>query len=185
MNFLVGGGDYPYVPGGVLYGTAPPGTVFSNFATSGAPGDWGTGWTATGDFANAGPTTESLPGQIDPQALDTCVVELRPGGGHDHVARVHHHSDYIDFLIAGGDHPWGQQTRRRQPLINGQVVATATGDNSPDMSWVYWKVAKYAARRPHPGRRPERAATPAGVTSWWTTSSSPASRRALQPRDRH
>ena len=34
LNFLVGGGNHPYVPGGVLYGTAPPGTVFADFEGS-------------------------------------------------------------------------------------------------------------------------------------------------------
>jgi fructan beta-fructosidase len=147
VNFLVGGGNYPYVPGGVPYGTAPPGTVFSNFATSGAPGDWGTGWTATGDFANAGPTTESLPGQIDPQALDTCVVSCDPAEGTITSPAFTVNSDYIDFLIAGGDHPWGQQNPTAINLmVNGQVVATATGDNSPNMRWVSWNVAQYAGQ---------------------------------------
>ncbi len=140
VNFLIGGGDHPYVPGGVLYGTAPPGTVFANFEGS----TWGSGWTATGDFANAGPTKERLPGQIDSQALDTCVATCDPAEGTITSPTFTINSNYIDFLIAGGDHPMSQPNPTTvNLLINGQVVDTATGNNSGDMDWVSWDVSKY------------------------------------------
>ncbi|HEX4671159.1 MAG TPA: GH32 C-terminal domain-containing protein [Solirubrobacteraceae bacterium] len=144
VNFLIGGGDHPYVPGGVLYGTAPPGTVFANFEGS----TWGSGWTATGDFANAGPTKESLPGQIDSQALDTCVATCDPAEGTITSQTFTINSNYIDFLIAGGDHPMSQPNPTAlNLLINGQVVDTATGNNSGDMDWVSWDVSKYKGQQ--------------------------------------
>jgi hypothetical protein len=49
--------------------------------------------------------------------------------------------DYIDFLIAGGNHPWGQSGAAAvNLLVNGQVVRTATGQNSSTMSNVNWDV---------------------------------------------
>ena len=140
INFLIGGGDHPHVPGGVPYGTAPSGTVFDNFEGS----TWGAGWTATGDFVNAGPTKESLPGQIDSQALDTCVGPCDPAEGTITSPTFTINSDYVDFLIAGGDHPMSEPNPTAiNLLINGQVVETATGNNSPNMDWVSWNVTQY------------------------------------------
>jgi levanase len=131
------------VPGGVLYGTAPAGPVFDDFSSG-----WGAGWTATGDFANAGPTAESLPGQIDPRALDTCVISCDPAEGTITSAAFTIDSDYIDFLIAGGDHPMDQPNPTAvNLLINGAVVATATGKNSGDMDWTSWNVARYKGQQ--------------------------------------
>ncbi|HEU5429794.1 MAG TPA: GH32 C-terminal domain-containing protein [Actinocrinis sp.] len=143
INFLVGGGDHAYVPGGVPYGTAPPGPVFDDFSSG-----WGSGWSATGDFANAGPTAESLPGQIDPRALDTCVVSCDPAEGTITSPAFTVNSNYIDFLIAGGDHPMDQPNPTAiNLLINGGVVATATGKNSGEMDWTSWNVAQYKGQQ--------------------------------------
>src|SRR4051812_20934292 len=67
LNFLIGGGNHPHVLGGS--DGPPPGTVFADFEGQ----TFGPGWTGTGDFAAAGPTTENLPGQLGAKALDTCV----------------------------------------------------------------------------------------------------------------
>jgi levanase len=118
--------------------------VFANFEGS----TWGSGWTATGDFANAGPTKESLPGQIDSQALDTCVATCDPAEGTITSQTFTINSNYIDFLIAGGDHPMSQPNPTAlNLLINGQVVDTATGNNSGDMDWVSWDVSKYKGQQ--------------------------------------
>jgi fructan beta-fructosidase len=140
INFLIGGGDRVYVPGGVLYGTAPPGPVFDDFSSGSG---WGAGWSATGDFANAGPTAERLPGQSDPQALDTCVASCDPAEGTIVFPAFTIDSDYIDFLIAGGDHPMDQPNPTAiNLLINGRVAAAATGKNSGEMDWTSWNVAQ-------------------------------------------
>jgi levanase len=144
INFLLGGGDHPHVPGGVPYGTVPQGTVFDDFEGS----TWGTGWTATGDFTNAGPTTESLPGQIGARVLDTCVVSCDPAQGTITSPTFTINSDYIDFLIAGGDHPMsGANPTAVNLLVGGKVVATATGNNSGAMDWVSWNVAPYKGQQ--------------------------------------
>ena len=123
LNFLVGGGDDPYVSGSVYDSPAPAGTVFDDFS---GPG-WGTGWTATGSFANAGPTTETLNGQQDPSVLDTCVGGCDAATGTITSPSFTVSSDYIDFLIAGGDHPEGQPGPTAvNLLIGGKTVASAT-----------------------------------------------------------
>ncbi|MGH3417155.1 MAG: glycoside hydrolase family 32 protein, partial [Actinocrinis sp.] len=147
INFLVGGGDHPYVPGGVPYGTAPPGTAFDDFSTGAG---WGTGWTATGDFAAGAPMTESLPGQIDPRALDTCIIaagcDLAEGTITSPAFTVT--SNYIDFVTAGGDHPMSRPNPTAiNLLIDGKVVASATGNGGPDMDWTSWNVARYKGRQ--------------------------------------
>jgi levanase len=145
LNFLVGGGNQPYVPGSVFGSPAPAGsTVFDDFS---GPG-WGSGWTATGSFANAGPTTESLPGAKDPRVLDTCVDGCDPATGTITSPEFTVSSDYIDFLIAGGDHPLGQPGPTAvELLVGGKVVASATGDDSRDMNWIDWQVAKYRGQQ--------------------------------------
>ena len=144
LNFLVGGGDDPYVSGSVYDSPAPAGTVFDDFS---GPG-WGTGWTATGSFADAGPTTETLNGQQDPSVLDTCVAGCDSATGTITSPTFTVSSNYIDFLIAGGDHPEGQPGPTAvNLLIGGKIVASATGDDSADMNWVNWQVAKYRGQQ--------------------------------------
>ncbi|MBR7830506.1 GH32 C-terminal domain-containing protein [Actinospica sp. MGRD01-02] len=145
LNFLVGGGDQPYVSGSVYDSPAPAGsTVFASFSGS----TWGDGWVGTGSFANTGPTTESLPGAKDASVLDTCVAGCDPATGTITSPTFTVSSDYIDFLIAGGDHPLGQPGPTAvELLVGGKVVASATGDDSGDMNWVNWQVAKYRGQQ--------------------------------------
>jgi levanase len=144
LNFLVGGGDHPYVPGGS--DAPPPGTVFADFE-----GDtYGPGWTATGDFANAGPVAESLPGQQGAKALDTCVGPCDPATGTIRSPDFRISSRYIDFLIAGGHHPMsGPGPTAVNLVVDGQVVATATGPNSGNLDWVAWDVGALQGKTAH------------------------------------
>ncbi len=144
LNFLVGGGDHPYVPDTVPFGTLPPGTVFDDFSGT----TYGAGWTATGSFVNAGPSTESLPNQIGPNALDTWAPDGDPGEGTITSPNFTISSPYIDLQIAGGNHPWGQANPTAVNLVvGGRVVATATGNNSPDLAWTNWDVSQYQGQQ--------------------------------------
>ena len=145
LNFLVGGGDQPYVSGSVYNSPAPAGsTVFANFSGS----TWGDGWVGTGSFASTGPTTESLSGAKDASVLDTCVAGCDPATGTITSPTFTVSSDYIDFLIAGGDHPLGQPGPTAvELLVGGKIVASATGDDGGDMNWVNWQVAKYRGQQ--------------------------------------
>jgi len=126
VNFLAGGGNNPR-----------PSDVFADFEGA----TWGAGWTASGSYIGQGPTAESLPNQLGSKVLDTYV-----GGGDASTGAITSPTftitrDYIDFLIAGGNHPWGQSGAAAvNLLVNGQVVRTATGQNSSTMSNVNWDV---------------------------------------------
>jgi levanase len=144
LNFLVGGGNHPYVPDAVKFGTLPAGSVFDDFSGT----TYGAGWTATGSFANSGPSTESLPNQLGPKALDTFTPDGDQGTGTITSPAFTVDSPYIDFQIGGGNHPWGQPNPTAVNLIvGGKVVATATGNNSPDLTWTSWDMSKYQGQR--------------------------------------
>ncbi len=144
LNFLVGGGDNPYTPDTATYGTLPPGTVFNDFSGP----TYGPGWTGTGSFAHSGPSVESLPGQIGPQALDTFAPDGDPGTGAVTSPTFTVNSPYIDLQIAGGNHPWGQANPTAANLvIDGEVVATATGNNTPNLTWTNWDVSQYQGKQ--------------------------------------
>jgi levanbiose-producing levanase len=126
LNVLAGGGAHP-----------APSSVFADFEGS----TWGSGWTATGDFAGQGPSADALPGQVGAKVLDTYV-----GGGDGAMGTITSPSftitrDYIDLLVAGGNHPWGSPGATAVNLIvDGAVQRTATGANSSTMTPVSWDV---------------------------------------------
>jgi levanase len=140
LNFQVGGGDHPYVADAVPSGTLPANTVFADFS-----GDtYGDGWTATASFANAGPLTEQLPGQLGPKALDTFAPDGDAGEGTITSPTFTIADRYIDLHVAGGQHPWGSANPTAvNLLIGGKVVATTTGPNSPNLTWTNWDVSQY------------------------------------------
>ncbi|MCX4428411.1 glycoside hydrolase family 32 protein [Streptomyces mirabilis] len=143
MNFLVGGGNHPHIDG-AGDGSAPPGQVFADFS-----GDtYGDGWTATGSFANSGPTTESLPGQLGPKTLDTYNPDGDPGTGTITSPTFTITSKYIDLQTAMGRHPNDQPDPTAVNLIvDGKVVATATGANSADLNWNSWDTSAYLGKQ--------------------------------------
>ncbi|NEM91138.1 glycoside hydrolase family 32 protein [Galbitalea soli] len=124
INFLLGGGHHPRSS-----------DVFADFEGT----TWGSGWTSSGSFSGQGPSTESLSGQVGSKVLDTYV-----GGGDSATGAITSPAftitrDYLDFLIAGGNHPWGSSGAASvNLLVNGQVVRSATGSNSSTMSAVNW-----------------------------------------------
>ena len=135
LNFLAAGGDHP-----------APSSLFEDFEGS----TWGAGWTATGDFAGQGPSAESLPGQVGAKVLDTYV-----GGGDGSMGTITSPAftitrDYIDLLVAGGNHPWGAPGATAVNLIvDGAVHRTATGANSSTMTPVSWDVHSLIGHTAH------------------------------------
>jgi sucrose-6-phosphate hydrolase SacC (GH32 family) len=132
LNFLVGGGNHPL-----------PSTLYEGFEGSG----WGSGWTATGNFSGGGSTAESLANQVGAKVLDTLYA---PGGVNDSntgtilsppftITR-----GFIDFLVAGGNHPLGASGETSVSLlVDGALTNTTTGDNSGTLRPVDWDVHAY------------------------------------------
>ena len=139
VNFLVGGGNHPWQEGTSTKGVDPDGTVINDFESTG----WGD-WTATGDLAGAGPTTGATSGQSavtgfqGSRLLNTFLAgDATTGTLTSPPFTIS--SPAIDFMIAGGNHPWGQANPTALNLvIGGQVVRTATGNDSETPAWQGW-----------------------------------------------
>jgi sucrose-6-phosphate hydrolase SacC (GH32 family) len=126
INFLAGGGNHPR-----------PSSLFADFEGTG----WGSGWTATGSFNGQGPSAESLPNQVGSKVLDTFVNGGDGATGTISSSQFTITRDYVDFLIAGGNHPWGAAGATAVNLVvDGVVQRTATGTNSGTMTPVGWDV---------------------------------------------
>ncbi len=149
LNFLMGGGDHPYVPGSEVGDNSPPGTVFADFEG----GTWGNGWTATGDLADAAPVTGTIGDQqqvtgYEGDKLVNTFLDHDTTQGTITSPTFTVADNFIDLLVGGGDHPWGAANPTAvNLLVNGQVVDTATGQNSEALNWVSWDVSKYAGQR--------------------------------------
>ena len=56
-------------------------------------------------------------------------------------------SDYIDLLVGGGNHPYtanpapGSEPTAVNLVVDGNVVATATGQDNETLNWVAWNTA--------------------------------------------
>ncbi|GAA0485393.1 glycoside hydrolase family 32 protein [Microbacterium aurantiacum] len=112
--------------------------------------DWGPGWTATGDFATAGPTTSSLRGQVGARVADTYA-----GGGDAAIGTITSppfvlDRNFVRFALGGGNHPLGVRPATSvQLLIDGEPVLTATGEDSAELRRVEWDVREWAGRVAH------------------------------------
>jgi sucrose-6-phosphate hydrolase SacC (GH32 family) len=133
LNFLIGGGDH-----------AMPANLLADFEGS----SWGSGWTATGSFNGQGPSSASLPNQVGSKVADTFVNGGDPSTGTITSPEFTITRDYIDFLIAGGNHPWGSAGNTSvQLVIDGDVYRTATGPADAVMQQVAWDVHALQGRR--------------------------------------
>ena len=109
--------------------------------------DWGPGWTATGAFADAGPTASTLRGQVGRQVLDTF------GGGDPATGTITSppftiDRRYLHVLVAGGSHPLGVEPATAVSLlVDGRPVRTATGDDTGALRPVRWDVEDLAGRQ--------------------------------------
>ncbi|WP_285114335.1 GH32 C-terminal domain-containing protein [Leifsonia sp. fls2-241-R2A-40a] len=141
LNFLIAGGNHPYVEGGSI--AAPAGDTFQDFEGDSLPG-----WTGTGDFAGITPSKESLSGQIGNGVLDTCQAGCDAAQGTITSPAFTITRPYIDLLTAGGQHPWGQSNPTAVNLVvGGNVVASVTGNDTGSMDWVYLDASAYIGQQ--------------------------------------
>ena len=142
LNFLVGGGNHPHVAGTTLTTTPPSGTVFADFEGS----SWGTGWVGTKDFATTGPVAGTIG---DQQVVSGYLGQKLVNTFLDHDASTGTitsptftiTSAFIDLLVGGGNHPWAADQANATAvnlLVDGKVVASATGSDSEALNWVAW-----------------------------------------------
>jgi sucrose-6-phosphate hydrolase SacC (GH32 family) len=148
LNFLVGGGRHPWVPGPSTPGGDPVGTVLAGFESTGG-GDW----VATGGLAGRGPTAGAAPGQapvtefrgarLANTFLDGDATTGTVASPPFTISRSR-----LNVLVGGGNHPWGQVNPTAVVLkVDGQVVRSATGRDSETLAWQTWDVADLVGRQ--------------------------------------
>jgi len=114
-----------------------PAKVISGFEA----GSYDPGWTTTGSFTGTGPSFEYLPGMVGNAVLDTFAGGGDPATGTITSPVFTLDRDHLHILVAGGNHPHGGPGETSINLIaNGQVVRTATGDNTGVLKPVDWDV---------------------------------------------
>ena len=146
VNFLVGGGAHAHDPAGGD-GTPPPGDVLADFEGP----DYGS-WTATGDFAGTTPHRGG-DGRVGEQIVDTFFGN--PNNGDPNTGAIVSpeftiNRDFLDFEIAGGNHPEpGPGQTAVNLVVDGAIVRTATGSDSGTLNWRAWDVKDLAGKRAH------------------------------------
>ncbi|MEZ2390333.1 GH32 C-terminal domain-containing protein [bacterium RCC_150] len=148
LNFLVGGGNHPYVPGSVIGNILPAGTTFADFEGS----TYGAGWQTTGDFVGTAPAAGTLPNQQQVSGytgnkLVNTYINGDASTGTITSPSFTVTSHYLNLQVGGGNHPWAAANPTAVNLVvDGQVVKTATGRDSEDLNWVNWDVSPYQGK---------------------------------------
>ncbi len=108
---------------------------------------WGEGWTATGSFAAAAPSSSGLAGQVGTRVADTFAGGGDPATGTITSPAFTVDRNFVHLLIGGGDHPLGVEPATSvQLLVDGRPVRTATGEDSARLRAVEWEVSEFAGR---------------------------------------
>lgn len=148
VNFLVGGGAHAHDPA-AGDGTPPAGDVIADFEGP----TFGDGWVASGDFDGAVPH-QGGDGGVGAQVVDT-FFGANGAAGDPLTGRIVSPDftitrDYLDFEIAGGNHPWGGDGPTAVNLVvDGQVVRTATGADGGTLNWKAWDVSALRGQSAH------------------------------------
>jgi fructan beta-fructosidase len=146
INFLVGGGAHAHDPA-AGDGTPPPGDVLADFEGP----DYGS-WTATGDFADTTPHRGG-DGRVGEQIVDTFFGN--PNNGDPNTGSIVSpeftiNRDFLDFEIAGGNHPEpGPGQTAVNLVVDGAIVRTATGNDSGTLNWVAWDLRDLRGKQGH------------------------------------
>jgi len=148
LNFLIGGGNHPHDPQ-TVDGPPPAGTVFADFEGE----TYGDGWTATGTFAGTRPPAgtigdqQAVSGYEGSQLVNT-FIDHDIGTGHITSPEFTISTDYINFLVGGGNHPYPGGTANPPTSVNlivdGTVVRTTTGQDGEALNWTNWDVSEFA-----------------------------------------
>ncbi len=146
INFLVAGGAHAHDPA-AGDGTPPPGDVLADFEGA----DYGS-WTATGDFAGTTPHRGG-DGRVGEQSVDTFFGN--PNNGDPNTGSIVSPEftidrDFLDFEIAGGNHPEpGPGQTAVNLVVDGAIVRTATGSDSGTLNWVAWDLRDLRGKQGH------------------------------------
>ncbi len=121
--------------------------VFADFES----GTWD-GWTLEGTCWDAAPASElTFAGKITGFQGNRFLCTLHPQLGTNAVGRAISHEfrierSFIDFLIGGGRFP-GEACLNL--MVDGKVVCTATGSDSPELHPAFWDVSGWKGKTAH------------------------------------
>jgi fructan beta-fructosidase len=125
-------------------GTGLEGDVLSDFEQADF---WDAGWTYTGSAFGSVPAHRSLDQPARGHLGQRMASSYVDGDWHTGSALTSHEftigKNCINFQIGGGNHP-GQTCMNL--IVDGNVVRTATGDNSNLMRWAGWNVEEFKGR---------------------------------------
>ncbi|NYI99672.1 levanase [Nocardioides thalensis] len=147
LNFLVGGGRHPHVPGARLDNAPPAGTLLFEGFEYAAGGVADHGWELTGDFApERNPSTAGGEYYLGEKRLNTWEGGPR---GDDNQGTLTSPAfpldgDHVSFLLGGGRRTDG--SLQAELLVDGEVVRSTTGPESGALNWKTWDVTDYAGR---------------------------------------
>jgi fructan beta-fructosidase len=149
LNFKVGGGQHPHRAGTLMeQGPPPAGTVLADFE-GGSYGDW----TTTGDAFGSAPATGTLPNQQEVSGyLGSGLVNSYLNGdastGTLTSPEFTIDKSHLNFLIGGGNHPYGSDNPTAIELVvDGTVVRSATGKDGEALNWASWDLSDLAGKQ--------------------------------------
>ncbi len=109
---------------------------------------WPSGWQVTGSAFGDGPASGRLSGQSAVDGFNGSGLANSFHGGDGSTGSLKSpkftvSSHYMHALVGGGRHPGNAELRL---LVDGDVVQTATGQNSEVLKWSTWDVSAYQGK---------------------------------------
>lgn len=153
VNFLVGGGKHAHLDGGQLGNEPPVGSelLFDGFEYAGTESVVDHGWTVSGDFvAERNPSTSGGDYAIGAKRINTWEGGAR---GDDNTGTLTSGSftidkSFVSMLVGGGKRDASSgQVLQVELLVDGAVVAAASGDNDGALNWKSWDVSAYQGKQ--------------------------------------
>lgn len=163
INLMVGGGNHPHVADSTLKTELPAGDLL--FSGADFEGDEKVtysqlGWTAESDFVNQQVATgtigdqQQVTGFLGSHLVNSFFGKLiNKEDGDSAIGTLTSpaftlEKPYINFLIGGGNNPYGKSGATAVVLlVNGEVMRSATGNGSEALNWVNWDVAEYQGQQ--------------------------------------
>ena len=157
---------------------APTTDVFADFESGNYEG-----WTIEGDAFGTAPATDALfPGKIRGFTGRGFLCSLHPRKGNAATGKAISkeftiEKSFITFKIGGGNHP---NQACLNLIVDNQIVYTATGDGTANLSESSFDVSNLVGRKAHK-KSWTPPPPPTEDTSWWTTLFSSRLRRFARP----
>ncbi|MHA7845986.1 GH32 C-terminal domain-containing protein [Serratia sp. D1N4] len=163
INLMVGGGNHPHDPASTLEREVPAGTLlFPGADFEGADNVTYSelGWTAEGDFINQPVSTgtildqQAVSGFLGSQLVNSFFGKLiNKDDGDTAIGSLTSpaftiNKPYINFLVGGGNNPYGKENATAVVLlVNGEVKRSATGNSSESLNWTHWDVSEFQGQQ--------------------------------------